>query len=430
MLNRVELGGYADALLAAELDRVGAKDRALATELTYGVLRYRGRLDWIINTFSLIKTKKLEHAVLNALRIGIYQLYILENIPVSAAINESVNLVKGLGQKKAGFVNAVLRGASDKRADVAFPAFEDDPLRHISIVYSHPQWLVEGWIKRFGPEETRELCMANLATPPKTMRVNTLALTRPAAMEKLGACGIEAQATRYSPDGLHITGGPLTQDAAWWYLQDEGSQLIPYLLSPRPDEAILDACAAPGGKTTHIAALMENRGAIYALDKDAKRLHQVRESATRLGATNITIVEADAAKPLTFKGVREFDAILCDAPCSGLGVVRRTPEIKWRRGSDDIKDLGAKQGRLLNNLAAYVKPSGRIVYSVCSFEPEETDSVVDDFLKTHKGFVQEDAAQILPQGCAELADKQGRMRLFPHKHGMDGFFAVRLRRVE
>lgn len=429
VLNKVETGGYADALLAERLSSVPVIDRSLATELSYGVLRYRGRLDWIINTFSHIKTKKLEHTVLNALRLGVYQLYVLDNIPVSAAINESVNLVKPLGQKKAGFVNATLRSASSKKEDVVFPAFEQDPLRNISIEYSHPIWLVERWLKRFGPDEAKRLCMANLAPPPKTLRVNTLRLTRLAAIERLVANNIEAQAAHYSPDGLQIIGS-LPQSDHYGYLQDEGSQLIPYLLSPLPNETILDACAAPGGKTTHIAALMKNTGAIYAIDKDAKRLKQVQDTATRLGAANIKTIEADATRPLPLTVLREFDAILCDAPCSGLGVIGRTPEIKWRRSSDDLKDLGSRQGRLLDNLAAYVKPQGRIVYSVCSFEPEETDNIIDGFLESHKGFVQEDAARILPQGCAELVDKQGRLRTFPHKHGMDGFFAVRLRRIK
>lgn len=429
VLDRVELGGYADAILASVLPAVGVKDRALATELTYGVLRYRARLDWIIETFSSIKTKKLEHSVLNALRLGVYQTYILDNIPVSAAINSSVGLVKTRGMKKAGFVNAVLRKAAVNKADVRFPAFEADPLLHISIVYSHPQWLVAGWIERFGAHGARELCMANLAPPPKTLRVNTLASTRPKVMDRLAASGAVCEAALFSPDGVHITSGAPAQDDPACYLQDEGSQLIAYLLAPLPGETLLDACAAPGGKTTHIAALMKNRGAICALDKDAKRLRLVNDTASRLGVTIINAIEADAAKTLPSKAAKEFDGILCDAPCSGLGVVRRTPEIKWRRSATDIKDLVARQTLLLDNLARYVRTGGRIVYSVCSLEPAETDAVVDGFLDSHKGFVPEDAATILPRGCERLVDGRGRLRTLPHRDGMDGFFAARLRRA-
>lgn len=428
VLDRVELGGYADALLASVLKAVPARDRALATELTYGVLRYRARLDWIIGVFSSVKTKKLEHSVLNALRLGVYQIYILDNIPVSAAINGSVELIKPRGLKKAGFVNAVLRKAETNRADAVFPAFDTDPLRHISIVYSHPQWLVAEWIERFGADGARELCRANLAPPPKTLRVNTLAATRPDVMAALAQGGAVCEAARYSPDGVHITSGVIALDDRGFYQQDEGSQLIAYLLAPKPGETILDACAAPGGKTTHIAALMKNEGAICALDKDARRLNLVGETASRLGVTIITSIEADASRPLPSKAVGEYDGILCDAPCSGLGVVGRTPEIKWRRGSGDIKDLAARQSALLDNLAQYVRPGGRIVYSVCSLEPMETDTVVDGFLSTHKGFVQEDAAKVLPH-CDALVNGRGRLLTLPHRDGMDGFFAACLRRV-
>ena len=446
ILTRVEAGGaYADILLDRELKGLGEADRALATELVYGVLRWQIKIDWIIDCFSKIKTKKLEHRVLCALRMGVYQLLFLTRIPPQAAVSETVELVKPGGFRKAGFVNAVLRMVDSARSAISFPLLKREPVRYVSVVFSHPQWLVERWIRRYGIKEAIELCQANLRVPPVTIRTNTLALTRDELLKELEAEGIESEKTRYSPAGIEITVGQRgrlgTKDRRF-YIQDEASQLVPLLLSPEPGESVLDACAAPGGKSIHIAQIMENRGVVYAMDKHASRLRLVDKLAKRFGVDIIRTFQADAAglalqpalsglpaelRQGTVPG-EGFDAVLVDAPCSGLGVIRRTPEIKLRRKEGDLEGLSSTQKRLLDNLSKYVRTGGRLVYSVCTFEPEETDEVVDWFLKGHGEFHVEDASMYLPPECRALVDGNGYFRSYPHLHGLDGFFAVRMKR--
>ncbi len=429
VLNRVEAGAFADILLESGLKGAGELDASLATELTYGVLRWSIRLDWVIGSFSSIKAKKLERRVLNALRIGAYQLLFLTKVPPSAAINESVKLIKGGGAKKAGFVNAILRRIDAERGSIILPELNKDPVRHISVLYSHPEWLVKRWAKRYGAEEALKLCMANQEIPPKAVRVNTLATTRDELIREFRGKGIEASKAAYSPDGIIIAGGRIEAKDPRYYIQDQASQIIPYLLSLAPNEVVLDACSAPGGKTTHMAQLMRNAGAIYALDLNSARLKAVEESAKRLGAGMIKTAQADAEKPLP-KGLPQvYDAILCDAPCSGLGVIRRTPDIKLKRKEGEIKELSERQKRILDNLAGYLKKGGRMVYSACTFEPEETDDNIKWFLEAHRDFVLEDAKPFLLSSCGGLVDGKGFLRTFPHRHGMDGFFAARLRRV-
>lgn len=434
VLSRV-IGGdaYADILLEKELIGLIEADRHLATELTYGVLRWQIKIDWIIDSFSSIKTKKLEHRVLNALRIGVYQLYFLTKVPPSAAINESVNLIKREGQKKAGFVNAVLRKAEREKETIAFPSPDKDPSAYVSVVWSHPEWLVKRWINRWGVEDTIELCVSNQKVPPKTLRTNTLLVSRDTLLKELAGEGLEVKKTICSPDGIEVMGaggGGISPKDPRYYIQDEASQLVPYLLSPAPGEVVLDACSAPGGKTTHIAQLMKNSGKVFAFDKHRGRLKAVEETAQRLGVNIIETLEADSSvysfnPPLPM----EFDAILCDAPCSGLGVLRRVPDIKLKRTEGEIKVLAATQKRLLENLSGYLKKGGRIVYSTCTFEPEETDEVVDGFLKAHPDFIVESACGYVPEECRDLVDAPGFFRTYPHRHGMDGFFAARLKRL-
>lgn len=428
-------GAFAEIVLDEELDRVKPRDKALATELVYGALRHMGRIDWVIGKYSSVKIAKLERRVLNTLRIGAYQLLLLTGVPPRAAINETVELVKGKGgregAKKAGFVNAVLRRISSERESIAYPEYEADPVEHISIVYSHPKWLVRRWISRFGPAEALELCRAGVEVPPRTIRANTLVTTRERLAGELREEGFTVAETVFSPHGLIVKGGgPLDPGNRRYYIQDEGSQLVSLLVAPSPNEAVMDACAAPGGKTTHLAGLMENRGMVYAVDKHHGRLKSVSLAARRLGADIVSVIAADAERPLTLPShLKEgFDAILLDAPCTGLGVLRRTPDIKLKRTEEDIAKNSRRQARMIENLSGYVKKGGRLIYSVCTFEPEETDSVVERFLEGHPEFYLEDAGEILPPACKPLVDKKGLLRTFPHRHSTDGFFAARLGR--
>jgi 16S rRNA (cytosine967-C5)-methyltransferase len=432
VLNRVDAGAFADIALDGSLDGLAQRDRALATEIVYGVLRWRIHLDWVIDAFSSVKTRRLERAVANALRVGLYQLYFLTRVPPSAAIDSTVELVKAGGRKKAGFVNAVLRAAASGRDAVPWPDVREDPAGHVSAVYSHPEWMVRRWLARFGLDETIELCKVNLRPPPRTLRVNTLVTSREALCRDLVEAGFEARPAASSPDGVEITGGagPLGPKDPRYYIQDEASQVIAYLLSPGPGETVCDACAAPGGKTTHLAQLMRDTGAIYAFDRDRGRLETLKETAKRLGVRIVRTFALDASLPLPPEAAPPagFDAILCDAPCSGLGVLRRTPDIKLRITEEDIKELSLRQTRLLDNLSGYLGRGGRMVYSVCSFEPEETEAVVEGFLEGHGGFALENAGGCVPEECRVWAGSAGFLRTYPHRHGVDGFFAARLRK--
>ncbi len=432
VLDRVDGGAYADIVLDKELKGFSPSDAGLATEIVYGVLRWRIKLDWTIDSFSTMKTSRLERSVLNALRIGVYQLLFLTRVPASAAINESVNLVKSGGKRKAGFVNAVLRKVDSSRGlkPVApGPPGPNNPALKFSIEFSHPEWLVRRWIERFGAKEAEELCKANLVPPPKTLRANTMLVTRDSLIRGLAAEGVHAVKTAFSPVGVQVVNGSVDARDRRFYIQDEASQLVPLLLAPAPGETVLDACSAPGGKATHMAALMKNEGRLYALEKYPGRLKAVTEAAGRLGISIIETLAADSTEPLPLDPAIAFDAILCDAPCSGLGVIGRSPDIKYRRTELDLLENAERQKRLLSNLAGYLKPGGRMVYSVCSFEPEETVNVVTDFLKQRADFVLESAGGYVPEECRTLVDEPGFFRTYPHRHGVDGFFAARLKKL-
>ncbi len=421
-------GAYADILLAEELEGVRAEDRGLATELVYGVLRRSITIDWIIERFSKVKIKKMETAVQTALRLGVYQVYFLTRVPARAAVDESVRLVRG--PRKKGFVNAVLRRAAAEKERLAWPGPETDPVERLSILYSHPRWLVRRWLRQYGETETAALLRANLEVPRRTLRVNTLRTSRDEFMKILSSCGIASKKGRYSPYAVDIESGALPAALTKQGLfapQDEASQLVPLLLRPRPGQCVLDACAAPGGKSAAMAALMENSGLVAAVDRYAGRLLSVKDLAHRLGICIIAPVAADSTEPpFGAHGARPpFDAVLVDAPCSGLGVLGRTPDIKLRRKESDITALAKLQKRLIEKTVPLLRPGAALVYSVCTLEPEETVEVVQWALESFGELTLEDAAGVLPEECGPLVNKEGFLQTLPHRHKMDGFFTAR-----
>ncbi len=421
-------GAYADILLAEELDKVRAGDRGLVTELVYGVLRRSITVGWIIERFSKVKIKKMETAVQVALRLGVYQVYFLTRVPARAAVDESVCLVKGA--RKKGFVNAVLRRAAAEKENLTWPGPETDPAQRLSILYSHPQWLVRRWLRRYGEAEAVSLLKANLAAPPRTLRVNTLRTSREELLRKLSGLGISARPGRFSPLAVEIEHGPLPPALTEEGLaapQDEASQLVPLLLSPRLGRRVLDACAAPGGKSAEMAALMENSGLVAAVDRYAGRLLSLKALARRLGIDIIRPVLADSTEPpFHADGAgAPFDAVLVDAPCSGLGVLGRTPDIKLHRKESDITALAGTQRRLLKEAIPLLRPGGALVYSVCTTEPEETEDIVSWVLENFDEMSLENAAKTLPPACAPLVTEEGFLKTMPHRHKMDGFFAAR-----
>jgi 16S rRNA (cytosine967-C5)-methyltransferase len=437
ILRRVDEGAYADLALDAALKAASAmdpRDRGLVTELVYGVLRLRGRLDFVLSRFCRKPLSKVEPKVLCLLRLGAYQLLMLDRVPARAAVHETVELARREGVERAtGFINGILRSIDREQDRLPWPS-PDAPLPYLEKVLSLPRWLAGRWMKELGAEEAAALAEALLHPAPFTLRVNILRMDREAYMERLRAAGHEVVPTRYSPEGVTVTArgeAPLPGSAEGWYqVQDEASMLIARLLAPQGGERVLDACAAPGGKTTHIAALAGNRARILALDLNPKRLELVSEGTRRLGCEGVETRPWDLTAPPSFLEPGSFDRVLVDAPCSGLGVLRRNPEIRWRRREADLREMAARQSAILANVAPLVRPGGRLLYSLCTLTPEETDGVTRGFLAAHPEFAQEDLRKESPPGWEELFDGTGALRTFPHRHGgMDAFFAAAFKKL-
>ncbi|MEA5114191.1 MAG: 16S rRNA (cytosine(967)-C(5))-methyltransferase RsmB [Geobacteraceae bacterium] len=423
---------YADILVDRALagSELKGPDRGLLNELVFGVLRRRGTLDHIIGCCSSMAVNRLERRVLNLLRIGLYQIFFLDRIPVSAAVNETVNLAKAIAPRASGFINAVLRRADSERESLAWP--DHDPAALISARHSLPRWLAGKWILQLGPKETEALADVLNETPQLTVRVNTLKISRVNLLERFRDQGVEAVATDYSPDGIRIL-SPLHPAALYGFreglltVQDESSQLASLFLAPLPGETVLDLCAAPGGKTTHLAQLMENRGLLVACDRDPRKFPRIEETARRLGISIIRTLALDASIPLCDLGDWRFNRILVDAPCSGLGVLRRNPEAKWRLAAHDLERMARLQSSIIRNASDRLVDGGVLLYSTCSVSMEENEEVINDFLSEKRNFVVEDLRTVLP-AHPDVFTEQGMFRSWPHRHGMDGFFAARLRK--
>ncbi len=403
------------------------RDRALMQALVYGVLRHRLRIDGIISRFSKIALPKIEPDVLNILRIGIFQIGFMDRIPPSAAVNTAVDMAKSVSAPwTVRFVNAVLRKASTGPLP---------PASGLADEKSIPQWLLSRWIQRFGKNDALAVCDAVNSVPPITLRTNTLRASRSLLMTSLLEHAGKIAPTDFSPEGICLTS--LREavfnlpgfEEGFFQVQDEAAQLAGHFLSPKPGETVLDACAGLGGKTGHLAQLMNNKGILYAMDRDLQKLTTLEKEMKRLGISIVRTCPHDLSSPLPegFSAL-SFDRILLDAPCSGLGVLRRNPDAKWRASKDDLNRLHENQLHLLSRIAPLVKLSGILVYVVCSTEPEENENVIDDFLKSHPGFKPAPAitTKVIPESCIS---ENGFFRTYPHQLSMDGFFAARLQRI-
>jgi len=433
ILQRVEQGGYADRLLDSYIRRhpeMDPRERGLLTELVYGVLRLRGRLDFALTQFSRQQLTHLEPAALRLLRLGAYQLLELDRIPTHAAVNTSVELARQVGMERiAGLINGTLRSLARERATIPWPE-ADDLKAYLQHVCSLPGWLVKDLLRQFPNSESRALAEALAGQAPQTLRANTLKIDRDALLAALTEAGHQARLCHYAPEGVILEErgeSALPGDREGWYqMQDEASMLIARLLDPQPGDRLLDACSAPGGKTTHMAALTGNRASILALDKHPQRAELVTQGAARLACEGIEARPWDLLEPPAFLAPQSFDRILVDAPCSGLGVLRRNPESRWNRKPADIRELAALQRTLLAQVAPLVRPGGHLLYAVCTFTAAETDAVVADFLVAHPEFRLEDLHDIVPSHWHELLTEDGLLRTWPHRHdGMDAFFAAR-----
>ncbi|MCF8145679.1 MAG: 16S rRNA (cytosine(967)-C(5))-methyltransferase RsmB [Deltaproteobacteria bacterium] len=407
------------------------RDRAFVVHLVQGVLRWRIRLDWIIQQNVRFSFKKIEPATLNILRLALYQIYFMDRVPDRAAVDEAVKQAGGpVNRHVAGFVNGILRHICRERAAIRFPDPVGDRDRYLSVYYSYPLWLVRKWIRELGPQATEHLLEAGNRIPDRVVRVNTLKIDQEGLISRLNHEGVSATRCAYSPEALRITDckGPLTRLKAFreglFQVQGEAAQICSHLLGVREGDMVLDVCAGLGGKSTHLAALMKNRGRVVALDRQPGRLMDLMESAGRLGTEIVLPVAADAAGALSAWITASFDRILVDGPCSGLGVISRHPDIKLTKKKTDIQRLAMLQKVILNQAIRLLKPGGRLLYTTCTISREENEEVAEGITRENRGVVRGDLKKIMPPWGVDLMDDDGFFRTFPHVHGMEGFFGA------
>jgi 16S rRNA (cytosine967-C5)-methyltransferase len=426
------------ALAVARESLEDDRDRALAGEIAAGVLRNRAAIDHLIASFAKREIDRLDPEVVTILRLSAYQLLHLTRVPAAAIVDDAVDLAKRAKKRSAaGFVNAVLRSLSRNRRDLPLPPQPDDPsdreaaLAYFATTLSHPRWLAERWYDRLGFRRAEQWLQFNNQPGRLTLRTNRLKTTPDVLAARFERGDVFVAPGRWAPDALVVNEGRALQTDwaadGWFVVQDEASQLVALLAGPAPGPRVLDTCASPGGKTTAIAAAMLGRGSIVACDVRDKRIALLARTVAASGATNVRVVQADVARPLPFSAT--FDCVLVDAPCSGLGTLRRDPDIRWRRQEDDLRAFAATQTQMLHHAAECVSDGGRLIYATCSSEPEENDDVADAFLSAAGAFTAVDARTISSVPAA-VVDERGRLRTSPDQHGLECFFGAVFERTK
>jgi len=433
VIKRVEKDqAYLDRLVDYYLERteLDPRDRALFTELAYGSIRHQRLLDFDLEQFLDRKISQTDLTTRNLLRLGAYQILFLDRIPAHAAVNESVRLSVSYARP---LLNAVLRRLSENKNTLKSPDQIPDPATRLGVKYSHPDWMVESAIQELGAKEAEELLNADNQRPMLTLRVNPLRLSREELLAFLEREGIPAGSGKFSPWAIRIKEhkSPILlpgYQQGWFAIQDEASQLVVMILDPQPGERILDACSAPGTKTLQIFQLMQKSGKLISADLNENRLNLIHPEAERLGLTGFQTLAQDLTEPLNIpeNELGRFDKILLDAPCSGLGAIRKHPEIKWQRKREDISALADLQGKLIKNLAQYLKPGGVLVYSTCTWTREENQEVVSKLIASGE-FKLEDPKPFLPDYARTLVNDK-ILQTWPHRDSIDAFRAFRLRR--
>ena len=396
--------------------------------LTAGTVKHKLTLDFFVENLSLRPVKKISPPIKNILRTALYELEYLRT-PDYAVINSYVDITKKYEKTSSGFVNAVLRNFGRKRKEIHIADIKENPVKHISIKYSHPAWLVEKWIQEYGIEETIKICEFNNKTPVLSIRINSLKADKLQIINLFRENNVEFTESKVSDECLILKNtGNIKNIPGYheglWIVQGESSSLVPKALNPQRNEHILDLCAAPGGKTSHIAALMENSGEVTAVDINEKRIKRIEENLERLGITCVKTVVSDASE---YKNQKLFDKILIDAPCSNTGVFGKRPDARWKRTPEDIKSLTELQLKILQNASKLLKTDGIIVYSTCSIEPEENSQLIEKFLSENKDFQKEEIKEI---NIAPEKTQPGIIQILQSRHNIDGFFIAKIKKIK
>ena len=408
--------------------KMSNQDRGLATEIIYGVIENKYYIDYMIDKLSKVKTNKMEIYVKTLLRMGIYQIMFLNSISDYAAVNETVNLAKKKNSKVSGFINGILRNVIRQKEEIGKVKTKDD-VDYLAIKYSYDKWMIRNWMIHFGKEFTEELLEANNERPNIYLRTNTLKITRDELIKKLEKQNIKAEKVNVVEEAIKvehlkdIENNNLYKEGLFT-VQDVSSMLVGKVMNPKENLLVLDVCSAPGGKTTHMATLMNNTGQVVSRDIYDHKLKLIKAASKRLGLTNVDVEEFDGMK-LDRESIGKFDYVLADVPCSGLGIIRRKPEIKYKE-KEEFRQLPPIQKKILENASKYVKVGGTLIYSTCTIQDSENIDVVNEFLQKNKNF------ELVPikEVNVDLENQEkGYMKIYPNVHNMDGFFISKLIRV-
>jgi 16S rRNA (cytosine967-C5)-methyltransferase len=433
-------GGRADLPSAVAHSRPALRDdrdRALAIDIATGVQRWRATLDHVIAHAARRPVDRLDPEIVEILRLSAYQLLHLSRVPAAAVVDDAVELAKRAKKASAkGFVNGVLRTISRRRDALPLPprpsanAPHEELMAYLTIALSHPRWVAERWLRRLGFERTERWMRFNNTPGPLTLRANLLRMPPEELARQLATHAVEVERGAYAPNALIVRGGnPLrVRDDALegsFVVQDEASQLVTLLAGSSPGPRVLDTCASPGGKATALAAAAPD-AFVVACDVRERRMQLLRRTVAATGAANVRLVQADLLAPMPFRAL--FDCVIVDAPCSGLGTLRRDPDIRWRRQEAELATLAAAQLQMLRHAASLVRPGGRLVYATCSSEPEENDGVADAFLAGDEWFEAQDGHAAHPDLPPAVVDAAGRLRTEPDRHGLEVFFGAVFRR--
>ena len=420
-------GAYADRAFRAEATRAGldGRDRAFAQRLAYGAIQNRATLDYVATSLSARAAEAIDPPIMNALRLGIYQLALMDGVPDHAAVGETVDLAKRYGQGGHRFVNAVMRRAAREAGDLIAELTDDTPAE-AAVRHSHPEWLVRMWWDALGAEQTVALLERDNGPAENALRINALLVTGPEVAEELASQGVESRPVDDLPEALVVTGqfdahGSNLFRSGAVMPQSRASMLVAHAVDPQPGDRVLDMCAAPGAKTTHLAALLGNDGEVVAVEKHGGRAKSLAENCERLGADCVTVREADAGD---VDG--EYDRVLLDPPCSDLGTLQARPDVRWKKDEASVARVAAEQARLFDAAADRVRAGGTLVYSTCTISPDENERQVASFLERRPGF----RVDAMPEPVASYVDPAdgGLAQVLPHRHGTDGFFIARLTR--